>query len=60
MMAFWKSLFAAILGGAISSAASVVSTGNLDAKHVGTAAATGAAIAIGALFHPSPIQSQGN
>ena len=61
MMAFWKSIFAALLGGAFSSVVSVVATGNLDAKHIGSAAATGAAIAVGGLLHPSPLQSsQGN
>jgi hypothetical protein len=53
-----KGLAAAVVGGAIASAAQAAASGSIEAKNLKTAAITGAALTLGAYLTKSPVASR--
>lgn len=62
MKAFLKGLLFAVMGGALGPVVNAVAHGNFSPVALGTSAAMGAALTVGAYLHPSPNQqnAQGN
>lgn len=58
MKPFWKAIIAAALGGAVSAAAEVASTGDINPQRLGTHVAIGAATGVVAYLKKSPLEEK--
>lgn len=58
MKAFWKGLLFAVIGGSLGPVVNAVAHGNFSPVALGTSAAMGAALTVGAYLHPNPSSQQ--